>query len=34
MGLEILAKARLTLITNDTDEPIPATTPDPAAIAA
>jgi transposase-like protein len=34
MGLEVLAKARLTLVTNDTDEPIPTTTPDPAAIAA
>ncbi len=33
MGLEILAKARLTLVNTDTDQTHP-TTPDPAAIAA
>ena len=33
MGLEILGKARLTLVTNDTDQ-THTTTPEPAAIAA
>jgi putative transposase len=34
MGLEILAKARLTLVGADADEPVPTTAHDPAAIAA
>jgi putative transposase len=34
MGLEILAKARLTLVATDADETTPPTEPDPAAIAA
>jgi hypothetical protein len=34
MGLEILGKARLTLVANDADEIDTTTPPDPAAIAA